>query len=93
MRIIWVLIITSALLTAGFTLYPEWIHLNEMKFNLAKQRTELERVQKLTHEHEQEIHFLETDRDYLETVARDRLDMMKEGETIFRLSGTQHPRS
>jgi cell division protein FtsB len=28
---------------------------------------------------------LKTDVGYLETIARDRLDLMKEGETIFRL--------
>jgi cell division protein FtsB len=28
---------------------------------------------------------LKTDVSYLETIARDRLDLMKEGETIFRL--------
>ncbi|HEY4283106.1 MAG TPA: septum formation initiator family protein [Chthoniobacterales bacterium] len=32
-----------------------------------------------------EINLLKTDPTYLETIARDRLDMMKEGETIFRL--------
>lgn len=32
-----------------------------------------------------EVHLLRTDPVYLETIARDRLDLMKEGETIFRL--------
>ena len=32
-----------------------------------------------------EINLLKTDPTYLETIARDRLDLMKEGETIFRL--------
>ena len=32
-----------------------------------------------------EINLLNTDVTYLETIARDRLDLMKEGETIFRL--------
>jgi cell division protein FtsB len=32
-----------------------------------------------------EVNLLKTDPTYLETVARDRLDLMKEGETIFRL--------
>jgi cell division protein FtsB len=32
-----------------------------------------------------EITLLKTDPTYLETITRDRLDMMKEGETIFRL--------
>ena len=32
-----------------------------------------------------EVTLLQTDVTYLETIARDRLDLMKEGETIFRL--------
>ena len=75
MRVVWILIISCALLTAGFTFYPEWIHLSEMKSQLAKQKTQLEELQKL------------------ETIARDRLDLMKAGETIFRLNGNTHPHS
>jgi len=32
---------------------------------------------------------LKTDVTYLETIARDRLDLMKQGETIFRLETTR----
>jgi cell division protein FtsB len=32
-----------------------------------------------------EVNLLKTDPTYLETMARDKLDLMKEGETIFRL--------
>ena len=32
-----------------------------------------------------EVSWLKSDPTYLETIARDRLDLMKEGETIFRL--------
>jgi cell division protein FtsB len=32
-----------------------------------------------------EVNLLKTDPTYLETIARDRLDLMKEAETIFRL--------
>lgn len=32
-----------------------------------------------------EVNWLKTDPAYLETIARDRLDLMKEGETVFRL--------
>jgi cell division protein FtsB len=32
-----------------------------------------------------EVNLLKTDSTYLETIARDRLDLMKDGETIFRL--------
>ena len=44
---------------------------NEQKIVLARQT--------------REVHLLTSDPVYLETIARDRLDLMKEGETIFRL--------
>ena len=93
MRVVWILIISCALLTAGFTFYPEWIHLSEMKSQLAKQKTQLEELQKLAQEREREVRLLQNDREYLETIARDRLDLMKAGETIFRLNGNTHPHS
>jgi cell division protein FtsB len=32
-----------------------------------------------------QVNWLKTDATYLETIARDRLDLMKEGEAVFRL--------
>ncbi|HEY2103405.1 MAG TPA: septum formation initiator family protein [Chthoniobacterales bacterium] len=39
-----------------------------------------------------EVNLLKTDPTYLETIARDRLDLMKEGETIFRLEPPKTPK-
>ncbi|MEY2504477.1 MAG: Septum formation initiator, partial [Verrucomicrobiota bacterium] len=39
-----------------------------------------------------EVNLLKTDPTYLETIARDRLDLMKEGETIFRLEQPPAPK-
>jgi cell division protein FtsB len=39
------------------------------------------------------VNLLKTDSTYLETLARDRLDLMKEGETIFRLEQLPVPKS
>jgi cell division protein FtsB len=36
-----------------------------------------------------EVNLLKTDVTYLETIARDRLDLMKDGETIFRLEASR----
>ena len=36
-----------------------------------------------------EVNLLKTDPVYLETIARDRLDLMKDGETIFRIESAQ----
>ena len=49
---------------------------NEQKILLARQT--------------REVTLLQMDATYLETIARDRLDLMKEGETIFRLEPTQN---
>ena len=39
-----------------------------------------------------EVNLLKTDPAYLETMARDKLDLMKEGETIFRLEPPTVPK-
>ena len=63
---------------------------------LYKKRTqsqnEIDKLQNLVNEQKtllarqsREVNLLKTDPVYLETIARDRLDLMKEGETIFRL--------
>ena len=59
---------------------------------LTQSRTEIENLQGLVNEQKmllarrmREVNLVKTDPSYLETMARDRLDLMKEGETIFRL--------
>ncbi|HKP94013.1 MAG TPA: septum formation initiator family protein [Chthoniobacterales bacterium] len=59
---------------------------------LAQSRNEIENLQGqvsdqkiLLARQNREVNLLKTDPTYLETIARDRLDLMKEGETIFRL--------
>jgi cell division protein FtsB len=39
-----------------------------------------------------QVALLKTDPTYLETMARDKLDLMKEGETIFRLEPPAAPK-
>lgn len=59
---------------------------------LAQSRSEIDTLQNQVNEQKvllarqtREVNLLKTDPVYLETIARDRLDLMKEGETIFRL--------
>jgi cell division protein FtsB len=54
--------------------------------NLQQQVTE---QQTLLAKQTREVNLLKTDVSYLETIARDRLDLMKEGETIFRLEAAR----
>lgn len=66
---------------------------------LAQSRTEIENLQSQVNEQKmllarqtREVNLLKTDPTYLETIARDRLDLMKEGETIFRLESPLAPK-
>ena len=86
MRVVTGLIVFCTLLTAGFTFYPEWVRLSDMKSDLDNEKSRLLTLQKKAKAKENEVHLLQTDREYLEMIARDKLDMMKSGETIFRLS-------
>jgi cell division protein FtsB len=59
---------------------------------LGQGRTEIDKLQSQVNDQKillarqtREVNLLKTDPTYLETMARDRLDLMKEGETIFRL--------
>ena len=59
---------------------------------LGQGRTEIDNLQSQVNDQKmllarqtREVNLLKTDPVYLETMARDRLDLMKEGETIFRL--------
>ncbi len=59
---------------------------------LGQSRAEIDKIQGQVTEQKvllarqtREVNLLKTDPVYLETMARDRLDLMKEGETIFRL--------
>lgn len=59
---------------------------------LTKSRSEIDQLQAQVNEQKmllarqtRQVYLLKTDAAYLETIARDRLDLMKEGETIFRL--------
>ena len=48
-----------------------------------KEQVELERT--LLNKRTRKLNLLQSDQSYLELLARDKLDMMKPGETIFRM--------
>ena len=66
---------------------------------LRQSRGEIENLQGLVNDQKillarqtREVNLLRTDATYLETLASDRLDLMKEGETIFRLEQLPQPK-
>jgi cell division protein FtsB len=53
--------------------------------DIDKLQAQRDEQQTLLSKQTREVNLLKTDPVYLETIARDRLDLMKEGETIFRI--------
>ena len=90
-RFLTVLIVLAGVLFIGLMLYPEWRHRNQLSAKLEEQRGKLRAEQLLQKKREREVHLLKTDPGYVETIARDKLGVMKEGETIFRLDGSRAP--
>lgn len=68
-----------------FSIYPEWRRLQDMEQNLAREHKTLAEEELARLQREREVFLLESNTEYLETLARDRLDLMREGETIFRI--------
>ena len=95
-RFLILLIACGLLALILMTFYPEWKKLSHMRQALQKDRDELARLEKSTSHQERELYLLQHDKEYLELIARDRLDLMKPNETIFRFSpprGTQEKKN
>ena len=84
-RVLLTLVIVGSVVSLVLWFYPELVRRDQMARNLLREREELLAEQNLRKHREREVYLLEKDKEYIETIARDKLDMMKEGETIFRL--------
>ena len=84
-RVLLTLVIAGGLAGIVLWFYPELERRDQMARKLAEHHEELQAQQSLRKQREREVYLLENDKEYIETIARDKLDMMKEGETIFRL--------
>ena len=84
-RVLQVLVVAGFLLTVGVMFYPVWQKQQDMRLRLLTlERAQSEKTAALT-KSQRELDLLRNDREYLETIARDRLNVMKPGETIFRI--------
>jgi len=87
--------VLRALLAVAFILVIVSLFLPQQK-KLTQSRSQIDGLQAQASElkmllarQTREVNLLKTDSGYLEMIARDRLDLMKEGETIFRLEQPQ----
>jgi cell division protein DivIC len=74
---VWLLIISFFL--------PPYKKLQQNRAEIDQLQTQLNEQKMLLARQTKQVALLKTDPTYLETIARDSLELMKEGETIFRL--------
>ncbi len=69
---------------------PQYKKLTQSRDDIDTLQAQVTEQKMLLARQTREVNLLKTDPTYLETIARDRLDLMKEGETIFRLEPPQN---
>ena len=88
-RILLVLLIIAIWLVIVSLFVPPYKKLMQSRTEIDNLQQQVSEQQTLLAKQTREVTLLKTDLTYLETIARDRLDLMKEGETVFRLEPAQ----
>jgi cell division protein FtsB len=92
-RILRVLLVLAVWLVIVSMFVPPYKKLMQSRAEIDALQQRVNEQQTLLSRQTREVTLLKTDVTYLETIARDRLDLMKEGETIFRLEASRGAKS
>ncbi|MGZ4982657.1 MAG: FtsB family cell division protein [Chthoniobacterales bacterium] len=84
-RVLRVLLLLTGILVVVSLFVPQQKRLAQSRHDLENLQTQVNEQKMLLARQQREVKLLNSDPTYLETIARDRLDLMKEGETVFRL--------
>ena len=88
-RVLKVLLFLAFWLVVVSLFVPPYKKLQQSRGEIDNLQAQVNEQKMLLARQTREVTLLKTDATYLETIARDRLDLMKEGETIFRLEQSQ----
>jgi cell division protein FtsB len=84
-RVLKLLLFLAFWLVVATLFVPQYQKLNQSRGEIDNLQAQVNEQKTLLARRTREVTLLKTDATYLETIARDRLDLMKEGEVIFRL--------
>ncbi len=84
-RVLRILLFLAVWLIVISLFVPPYNKLKQIRNDIDRQQSLVDEQKMLLVRQTREVNLLKTDPTYLETIARDRLDLMKEGETIFRI--------
>ena len=88
-RILLVLLFIAVWLGVVSLFVPPYKKLIQSRGEIDNLQAQVNEQQVLLARQKREVNLLKTDATYLETIARDKLDLMKDGEVIFRLESSQ----
>ena len=92
-RILFVLLFLAVWLGIISLFVPPYKKMQAARAEIDAQQAQRDEQKLLLARAMREVSWLKADPTYLETIARDRLDLMKEGETIFRLEPSKATKS
>ena len=91
-RVLRALLVIAFLLVIVSLFVPQYKRLTRSRSEIDNLQAKVTEQKMLFAQQTRQVNLLKTDAGYLEMIARDRLDLMKEGETIFRLEPPQTKR-
>ena len=91
-RILGVLLVVAVWLGIISLFVPPYKRLMQSRGEIDNLQAQVNQQRLLLARKTREVTLLQTDPAYLESIARDRLDLMKEGEVIFRLEPASEKR-
>jgi cell division protein FtsB len=90
-RVLGALIVFAVIALIICAFMPELRKQKEQAARMEVLRAEIEKQKAALNQRTREVDLLKNDPGYVEVLARERLDLMKEGETIFRLDTQPSP--
>ncbi len=84
-RLLIALIVILFLVIAGVTFTPQIRRAAEERKELQRLKNEIHNQEVLIKRKKRELELLKTSPEYVEIIARDKMDLMKDGEVIFRI--------
>ena len=87
-RVLILLLLTAGVLVLGSLFLPRFKQLRQSRAEIDSLQQQVNEQKVLFAKNSREVNLLKTDPAYLETLARDRLDLMKPGETVVRFEQT-----
>jgi len=90
-RLVIALIAFTVVTLIACAFVPELKNAREQDDRVDQLHADIQKERDLLASHTRQVDLLKNDPTYIETIARDRLDMMKEGETIYRIDPAPTP--